>query len=177
MKALLLGACLAAVLSAPALAQPYGDDQGGGYQDQRDPYYDQDQGQAQGQDQDDRSQDDRGYQDNRGYGGDSGYGERRYDDDRSNDNDRYDDDRYNGAGQYNDDRYGGDGRYDRDQAYSRYGRQDWRAEAGVPPGARLTGRTGASWRNAEGQTCTWRELSWTDHNGGAASRWIQRCQD
>jgi hypothetical protein len=172
MKGLLLGACLAAVLGAPALAQPYGDDQSGGYQDQRDPYYDQDQGQPQGPY--DRGQDDRSYQDDRGYGGDSGYGG--YGDDRATDNDRYNDNDRD-TGRYNDDRYGDDDRYGQDQAYGNYGHHAWRAEAGIPPGAHLTGRTGASWRNAEGQTCTWRELTWTDQNGGAAYRWMQRCHD
>ena len=46
MKTLMLGACLAAILTTPVLAQPYGQDQGGGP-----PPQGQDQGQYQGQDQ------------------------------------------------------------------------------------------------------------------------------
>ena len=125
MKALMLGACLAATLGAPALAQPY--DQGG-YEDQRDPYYDQGQG---GQ----YDQDDRTYQ-----------GDRRYDQDE-----------------------GGYDRNDYDQ------RRDWRTYGGLPPGAHFTGRTGPSWRNAEGQSCAWRQMSWQDEDGNAAYRWVQRC--
>jgi len=144
MKALLLGACLAAVLGAPSLAQPY--DQGGGYQDQRDPYYDQ------GQPDQGQYDQDRGYdQDDRGYQGD-----RRYDDDSPNydrDNRAYDHDRSADNG------YGGPGR-----GY------------GVPAGAHFTGRTGASWRNDEGQYCTWRELSWQDAEGNPAYRWVPRCR-
>ena len=140
MKALMLGACLAAVLGAPAFAQPYDRDQGG-YQDPRDPYYDQ----GQTGDQDDRYQNDRGYDDN----------DRGYQDDRGYDTD-------NRA-------------YDQDRDYDR-GEQGQRGYGGVPPGARFTGRTGASWRNSEGQTCTWRELSWQDDSGNPAYKWIPRCR-
>jgi hypothetical protein len=69
MHTFLLGACLAAALAAPALAQPY--DQGG-YQD---PQAQDQSGQYRGdQGQPDRSyQDDRGYQTDRGYRDDRGY--------------------------------------------------------------------------------------------------------
>lgn len=80
MHTFLLGACLAAVLAAPALAQPY--DQGG----YRDP-----QGQDQGdQYRGDQGQPDRDYQDDGGYQTDRGYQtEPVYQDDRG----------YNGADQ------------------------------------------------------------------------------
>jgi hypothetical protein len=143
MKALLLGACLAAVLGAPALAQPYDRYDQPGYQDQRDPYYDQD-----------RTQDpyDRDYQDDRSYDND------RYDNDRTYDNDRYDRDRG----------------YDEDRGYGGYHR-DY-DDSGVPAGAHYTGRTGASWRNDEGQSCTWREMSWQDAAGSAAYKWVASCR-
>jgi hypothetical protein len=77
MNTFLLGACLAAVLVSPALAQTY--DQGG-YQDPQA----QDQGDQYGGDQFRGGQDqsDRGYQDDRSYQDDRGYQDDRSRDDR-----------------------------------------------------------------------------------------------
>ncbi len=132
MKAMMLGACLAAVLGAPVLAQPYDRDQGGGYQDQPDPYYDQSQPAPQ------PAPDQSG-----GYQGDRVYNQQ-------------------------------DRGYDQDRTYQP--RPAWRPYGGAPPGARYTGRVGASWRNDQGQVCAWRELTWQDQEGNPAYKWVPRCR-
>jgi hypothetical protein len=161
MKALMLGACLAAIAGAPVLAQPYDRDQGGGYQDQPDPYYDQSQPPPQPAQPPDGYQNDRGYDQQ-----DGGYGQ---------DNRDYD---------QQDRGYGQDNR-DYDQQDRGYGQDNrdyqanpgWRSYGGAPPGARYTGRVGASWRNDQGQSCSWREMTWQDQEGNPAYKWVPRCRD
>jgi hypothetical protein len=38
-----------------------------------------------------------------------------------------------------------------------------------------TRRTGAVWRNDQGQICVWRQLTWLDQSGAPAYRWVPRC--
>jgi hypothetical protein len=177
MKSLMLGACFAAILGAPSFAQPDGQ---GGYQDQPDPYYDQSQPpqapqppssqggyQGRGDDQPDRGYGQyqppppppagqpgfQVYRDNQGgqtYEGSQGYeGYQPYQG-------------YQPDGGYS----ANGGAYAPNRAYG-YGRA----------GAHYTGRTGASWRNDQGQYCFWRELTWLDRNGQPAYKYVPTCRD
>jgi hypothetical protein len=182
MKALMLGACLAATIGAPALAQP-GDQ--GGYGNQPDPYYDQPPA-PQPPPQPPRSQQPAPPTYQGGYQGDE-----------DNDQDR-------GYGQYQPpprpppgqpgfqvyqggQAYGG---YAPDQRAYRSTPQDWGSQNwgsqnsrsqdwryGASSGVHYTGRTGSAWRNPEGQYCVWRETSWLQSDGRPAYRWVPRCRD
>jgi hypothetical protein len=186
MKAVMLGACLAAIVGAPALAQP-----GDGYRDQPDPYYDQAPPQRPAP-----PSEEGGYQSDQGYGqyqappGEGGY-----------QNDQ-------GYGRYQAPQQppAGEGGYQSDQGYGRYqppppppagqpgfqvyqGGQsnggyapDNRAYQAAPQrrydgGAGFTGDVGRAWRNPEGQICRWRQLSWQDAYGRPAYKWVPHCRD
>jgi len=161
MKALMLGACLAASATAiwggaPALAQP--GDQGG---DQRDPYYDQPPPLTQAPPQPAQPSGppagEGGYQSDRGYGqyqppppppaGQPGFQV------------------YQGGPSY------GGGYAQSEQAYEP--QPQWRAYGG----ARFTGRVGRAWRSPEGNVCRWRQLTWQDAYGRQAYQWVPRCRD
>jgi hypothetical protein len=192
MKALMIGACLA-VLSAPALALPYD-------QDQTDPYYDQGppqppaqpppQGGYQGDEQNGYSQyqppydqgngdeDDNADQADQGYGG--------YQPPPAPPPGQPGFQNYQGAPQ---DDYGGYGGYEPGYGQSQphygypggyephqYGYQGGNADQRYGGAARYTGRTSGSWRNGEGQSCVWREMTWQDQYGRPAYRWTPHCR-
>lgn len=189
MKPLMLGACLAAILGAPALAQPYD-------QNQTDPYYDQSQApppQA-GYDQRDgygqpQPSYDQGDQDN---GDDADQGSGQYQPpppppagqpgfqayrDGSQDayapNEGYPQGYYPPQSGYR----GGYGQYASPQyGYQGYAQSPDYAPYGEASAAQFTGRTSGAWRNALGQSCVWREMSWQDPYGRPAYRWVPRCR-
>lgn len=156
MKAVMLGACLAAVIGAPALAQP-----GDGYQDGRDPYYDQPAPPQPPPPQPAPPPDEGGYQSDQGYG-------------------RYQPPPPPPAGQPGFQVYQGGQPYGRyapnEPAYQPQPPQppqpQWRANGG----ARFTGQVGRAWRNPEGQVCRWRQLTWQDAYGRQAYQWVPRCR-
>jgi len=206
MKALILGAGLAAVLGAPALAQSYD-------QNDTDPYYDQ--GPPQTAQPPPQSSRQGGYDQPNGYYGQHQppYAQGNGDEDENGDDDA--DQGYgeyqpppappagepgfqnyqgepqgayapNGAdarayGQYPP-RYGYSGgqyaspRYGYQRGYGQYAPQYGYGYAQPPAyGAHPTGRTGPSWRNYEGQSCVWREMTWQDQYGRPAYHWVPRC--
>lgn len=153
MKALMLGACLAATLAAPALAQP-----GDGYQDQPDPYYDQAPSQPPPPQP---SPYQRGYQGDQGYDP-SGQGYGQYQPPPPPPQGQPGFQVYQGGQPYN-------GYAPNAQAYQS---PQWRAG-----GAYYSGQVGRAWRNPEGQVCHWRQLTWQDAYGRPAYQWVPRCRD
>ena len=61
-------------------------------------------------------------------------------------------------------------RYDRDESRRDYAMRGDREQ-------HYTGRVGAAWIDAEGRSCRWREVSWPDHDGNAAYKWVTVCRD
>jgi hypothetical protein len=175
MKSLMIGACLTAMLGAPAFAQPDGQ---GGPQDQPDPYYDQAQPPQAPQPPPRQG----GYQDQGGDQADQGYGQYQppppppagqpgfqvYRDNPG----AGDDQGYQGSQGYD----GAQG-YEGYQPYGAYGGGYGQYRAYDDGRAHYTGRTGSTWRNDEGQVCVWREMTWLDQRGQPAYRWVPRCSD
>ena len=83
------------------------------------------------------------------------------------------DDRGDRTSDRNDQTYDqGDRNSDRgdDQDYSR------RHRDADHPDQRFTGRVGASWRDADGRRCSWREVTFHDDDGAQAFKWITVCR-
>jgi hypothetical protein len=150
MKALMLGACLAAAVGAPALAQP-----GDGYQSRPDPYYDQPPPAQAPPPQPAAPQGEGGYQSDQGYGG-------------------YQPPPRPPAGQPGFQVYQGG------QPYGGYAPNAPAYQPAPRSrsygGAYFTGQVGRAWRNPEGQVCRWRQLTWQDAYGRQAYQWVPRCR-
>ncbi len=100
------------------------------------------------------------------------------------DNGQYDSGQY-GGGQYGSGQYGDDARrgYSSDSGYRNdrdddNGQSYGRSEGYRMSGAHYTGRVGdQSWRDSEGRTCIYRQLTWTGENGQPAYKWVPSCHD